>query len=136
MRGTPIERFLAKVEWGERFRETRCLLWTGTTVKGYGRFRDGSQQLVLAHRWLYERWVGLIPDGLQMDHLCRVRACVNPDHLEVVTGSVNVQRARTLITHCPRGHEYNESNTRIRQGRRFCQQCSLDRHPTARRQGR
>jgi hypothetical protein len=91
-----------------------CWLWQ------LSRFRNGYGQLSLArptprsrlaHRVVYESLVGFIPPGLELDHLCRVRACVNPEHLEPVTSSVNKVRARALITHCPHGHPYDESNT-------------------------
>jgi HNH endonuclease len=62
-----------------------CWRWTGARhPEGYGIFRENGRRF-LAHRWSYEHHVGPIPDDLQLDHLCRVRACVNPDHLEPVT---------------------------------------------------
>lgn len=69
-----------------------CWEWTGTKNQfGYGRLcRDGRR--VVAHRWLYERLRGAVPAGLQMDHLCRNRSCVNPDHLEPVTQRENLRR--------------------------------------------
>lgn len=91
-----------------------CWLWQ------LSRFRNGYGQLSssrpvprsrLAHRAVYESLVGPIPAGLELDHVCRVRACVNPEHLEPVTSSVNKIRARALITHCPSGHRYDEENT-------------------------
>lgn len=76
--------------------ENGCWLWTGaTSPQGYGRFNAGLREdarNVLAHRWSYEHHVGPIPDGLDLDHLCRVRHCVNPEHLEPVTRQENVQR--------------------------------------------
>ena len=131
MRGTPIERFLAKVAWGEnRYEGTRCLVWIAASTKnGYGRFWSGNG-FVLAHRWLYERWVGPVPAGLEPDHLCRVPACVNPMHLEPVTHAENLARApitggtiNAAKTHCPRGHEYTDENTQINRGKRNCREC-------------
>jgi hypothetical protein len=85
----PDARFDAKVD---RSDPDGCWLWTGTLRSGYGRFRaDG--RLVQAHRYSYERAVGPIPADRQLDHLCRVRRCVNPDHLEPVTPSENVLRS-------------------------------------------
>ena len=86
VRPATTERFWAKVNKTET-----CWLWMATTnPKGYGRFRDGKA--VSAHRWAYEQVAGPIPEGLQLDHLCRVRNCVNPAHLEPVTGAVNQKR--------------------------------------------
>lgn len=95
-----------------------CWIWLGEIGRnGYGRF---SQQgpvrgRWLAHRLAYELVHGPIPAGLEIDHLCRVRACVRPDHLEAVSPAVNKQRAaaqRPHVTHCPKGHEYTPENTR------------------------
>jgi len=77
---------------------TGCWLWTASTNKnGYGQFRfgsqvDGTRTMVLAHRWAYEHLVGPIPEGLQLDHLCRAPWCVNPEHLEPVTNRENTVR--------------------------------------------
>lgn len=91
---TTADRFFAKVEFGDvpQGMRTPCLLWTGASHSaGYGQIRvDG--RIVPAHRWLYERWIGPIPDGLEIDHLCVNPPCVNPDHLEPVTRSVNIER--------------------------------------------
>lgn len=70
---------------------------------------------------------GPISQGLQIDHLCRTRACVNPSHLEAVTSSENQQRAAALITHCPQGHPYDDRNTKIKRGRRTCRKCHMRR---------
>ena len=89
------ERFDAK--WTPE-PNTGCWLWTGVVDrKGYGQFRVGSQadstrRLVKAHRWAYEHLVGPIPEGRQIDHLCRVPWCVNPEHLEPVTNRENTVR--------------------------------------------
>ena len=88
-RGTALERFEVKVDR----QPGGCWLWTGaTTDKGYGVFWDGK--LGRAHRWAYTHWRGPIPEGLTLDHLCQVKACVNPDHLEPVTALENYRRAR------------------------------------------
>lgn len=75
--------------------ETGCWLWQHAKVpKGYGQaVRDG--RVVVAHRWYYEQAKGPVPAGKYLDHLCRVPACVNPDHLEVVTNAENVRRGKS-----------------------------------------
>lgn len=122
--------------------EGECWIWTAQiTDGGYGRFTmhvDGVWTKVMAHRASYELAVGPIPDGLELDHLCRVRACVNPLHLEPVTSSENHYRswdARRQIgraparprSHCPRGHKFDERNTYVRaDGAMVCRACSAD----------
>ncbi len=107
--------------------EESCWLWTaGCNRGGYGQLSwDG--RMVVVHRKVYELMVGEIPPGLVVDHLCRVRHCCNPDHLEVVTFRENVLRggaptaANAQKTHCPRGHRYDG---RAEGGReRFCRTC-------------
>jgi HNH endonuclease len=87
-RPTEAERFWAKVDKTES-----CWLWTGALAKGYGQFGGTRKQRIQAHRWAYQELVGSIPEGLELDHLCRVRRCVNPAHLEPVTHSVNIMRS-------------------------------------------
>lgn len=91
-----------------------CWIWNAWTNKyGYGRFHfDGTKQYV--HRIAYKVLIGPIPDGLVLDHLCRVRNCCNPQHLEPVTNAENSQRGINYNrdkTHCPQGHEYSVENT-------------------------
>lgn len=107
-----------------------CWLWTKRISKNrYGLFAVGHQRRVYAHRWSYEHNRGEIPAGCDLDHLCRKRACVNPDHLEPVTRQDNLLRGDTIParhaakTHCPQGHEYNESNTYRYRGMRQCHTC-------------
>lgn len=92
---------------------TPCVIWDGRlTREGYGRLdlpAPGGQ--VYAHRHAYERVHGPIPDDLTTDHLCWNPACVNVDHMELVTRAENIRRASARITHCPQGHPYDDDNT-------------------------
>ena len=108
-----------------------CWRWTGALdSKGYGGFHVGpgrvGRRWVRAHRWSYEAVVGKIPPGLDLDRLCRNRACVNPEHLEPVTRQVNLKRgAQGSKTFCKNGHEYTPENTyrSPSTGRRACATC-------------
>lgn len=106
-------RFVEKIDYS-----SECWTWSGSLdTSGYGLFRDGK--LWKAHRWAWTRTVGPIPPRMQIDHLCRNRACVNPDHMEVVTQRENMRRGTGFSarnarkTHCPQGHEYTPDNTVI-----------------------
>jgi hypothetical protein len=104
-----------------------CWRWVGCIGrKGYGRVRYlGS--LKMAHRLVYELLVGPVFQDLQLDHLCRTRSCVNPAHLEPVTGQVNVSRGRNVQrekTHCPSDHPYAGENLYVDpRGKRGCRTC-------------
>lgn len=121
-----ISRFWAKVD-----KSGECWLWRGhTSVGGYGDFAVWKNRHYGAHRLAYELLVGPIPDGLHIDHLCRVRNCVNPAHLEPVTCKENLLRGQTFQaanarkTHCIHGHPFDDSNTYWRPaGGRGCRTC-------------
>lgn len=102
-----LERFLEKVDK----RDDGCWQWLGGKKHhGYGHFYTKERRWNV-HRFAYEHLVGPIPEGLELDHLCRNTSCVNPDHLEPVTTTENHRRANALRTHCSRGHEYTEAST-------------------------
>ncbi len=112
-----------------------CWIFTGRTLRGYGYFSIKGD-LILAHRFSYLASHGTIPFGKQLDHLCRNRSCVNPAHLEAVTGRVNCLRGNgpTAVnarkTDCVNGHTFSKTNThkRFRNGYwvRACRQCWND----------
>lgn len=113
---------------------TGCLLWTGATCGSrlkYGAFTWHGRRQVTAHRaaWMLE--VGPIPDGWEVDHLCRVPLCVEITHLEAVPASVNRERAASpsMVNRdkgaCSLGHRYDERNTYVdREGKRHCRSCT------------
>lgn len=103
---------------------TGCWLWLGATSSrhGYGYFSGPNS--TRAHCVSYFLHRGPIPEGFELDHLCRVRSCVNPNHLEVVTHAENMRRGSASITQCIHGHELIESNVyRDQYNRRHCRQC-------------
>lgn len=117
------QRFVDKVE----LHPSGCWLWKGWTLSdGYGSFNVDSRK-IKAHRFSYEGLVGPIPEGLHLDHLCLVKACINPSHLEPVTPGENVRRSHEQKgpkTHCTHGHEYTADNTYLNpRGYRECRTC-------------
>ena len=131
-----LQRFWSRVR-----KTDACWIWTGRIEQhprhgGYGRF-DYDNRGWLAHRFAYEHAVGPIPDGCELDHKCRTRACVRPDHLDPVPHVVNMRRgARATKTHCPHGHEYTPENTRVYTKRgsreRMCKACVVARREARR----
>lgn len=113
--------------WGKIATEPNsgCWLWTGTlNGNGYGEFYNGAGKKHLAHRISYQHYIGTIPSGKILDHTCRVRCCVNPQHLEPVTNQENVLRGALLKTHCPQGHPYSGDNLYLYKGKhRYCKTC-------------
>jgi hypothetical protein len=107
-----------------------CWEWSRyRTNRGYGKVGFRGNTGALAHRVVWELLIGPIPDGLVIDHLCLNTACVNPDHLEPVTLAENNGRKDKLhqtgayATHCKNGHAWDEPNTAVRYGRRYCRAC-------------
>ncbi|MDP9904774.1 HNH endonuclease signature motif containing protein [Arthrobacter bambusae] len=130
----PAVRFWEKVE---KVDPDDCWLWTAScTERGYGQFGlEGSS--IGAHKWSWESVNGPVPNGLVLDHLCRVHRCVNPRHLEPVTIAENTRRAAVFDvygsvnsrkTHCPQGHPYDDENTYVsKAGSRHCRVCIRER---------
>lgn len=128
-RKTLEERFWAKVK-----KTDSCWLWQGYIhpLTGYGTIQiSGKPELV--HAVSYKLVGKIIPEGMELDHLCRNRACVNPDHLEPVIHRDNVLRGinacaqNARATHCPQGHPYDLFNTyRIPSGGRGCRTCRME----------
>lgn len=121
--------------WNKVKKTQKCWLWTAYIFpSGYGGFKLAGKSRT-AHSVAYELTHGLVPNGLQLDHLCRTRHCVNPQHLEPVTARVNIRRGNSGLmfakrqlakTHCPQGHEYNAVNTynNPNKSNRHCRICA------------
>lgn len=129
------DRFSARF-WAKVQKTDTCWLWTAALDgRGYGKI-GAVGWFLQSHRVSYLLLAGPIPDDLQLDHLCRVRNCVNPDHLEPVTARTNVLRGESPMayearqTHCLRGHEFTPENTYVWVGQpnqRKCRKCRSDR---------
>lgn len=112
-----------------------CIVWTGCIDRsGYGMFCGDEKFSVKAHRYIYEKTHGLIPPGLQIDHLCRNRACVNTAHLQSVTQQENMRRGcgvavlNAAKTRCGNGHEYAGRNLISYRNMRYCRACMNERN--------
>ena len=120
---TEEQRFLDMVQRSE----VGCWLWVGgIKPNGYGFFaikRDGRWRKAHAHRYAHELWVGPIPAGYEIDHRCRARHCVRPDHLQAVTLQENRLRRDEARTHCKRGHALTPENLYEHGGWRYCREC-------------
>lgn len=130
-----LDRFWSYVD-----RTGECWLWTGWARESrnapYGIFSFAGRDR-RAHRWIYEQLVGPIPDGMQIDHLCRRTLCVRPEHLEPVSGHENILRGTSPVavnaakTHCVHGHPLSGSNLRMALSRglptRRCRECERER---------
>jgi len=122
-----LEKFLSGFS-----QDGECIVWHKPGRCGYGQVRlviSGINYSCLSHRFMYQFFIGAVPDGLVLDHLCRNRACANPDHLRVVTHQVNIlcgsgaTARHAKKTHCVHGHEYTPENTlKVRNGKR-CRTC-------------
>ena len=136
MDGATFSRFWSKVEVAQ---PDDCWLWLGSSDSlGYGGLRvgsrtDGTRRMVAAYRLSYEHFIGQIPEGLSLDHLCRNPSCVNPEHLEAVTHRENVLRGVGMGARwakrdrCDKGHPLSDDNLIIRtDGGRRCRRCRAD----------
>lgn len=119
---------------------TGCWLFPKSHLpNGYAYVRPaGAAQAEYVHRWMYTIHKGPIPQGLEIDHLCRTRCCCNPDHLEAVTKKVNTGRGyspaglNSRKTHCKYGHEFNAENSYTYPNGRYCKICQLQRNKITR----
>lgn len=122
-----LPRFWAKVRPEDRGWSSDCWVWQATCDQnGYAMFGIAASRSRRAHIVAYEALVAPVPSGLQLDHLCRVRPCVHPLHLEPVTLQENIRRGMqgVLKTHCVQGHERTPENTYWRpDGSRECKVC-------------
>lgn len=136
----PYERVIARVTLvpAPEGIDGECCLFTGATARGYGRVMTGSvangtRRARYAHAVVYEETCGMIPFGMELDHICRRPLCVNPAHLELVTHRENLLRGESPVgrasraTHCPQGHPYDQANTHRYKGMRRCRACGRER---------
>lgn len=120
--------FWRKVEFSDD-----CWLWTaGVNEAGYGRFHTGGTPKVMyAHRYSYQLANGPIPEGMEINHVCRTRACVNPAHLQLIGVIEHRRLDARRADHCPQGHVYDEANTYVEvtktSRKKKCRACARDR---------
>jgi hypothetical protein len=122
------DRFWEKVD-----KSNNCWNWIGAITRdGYGAFQVTSKKTIRAHRLSFEMSKGMIPVGLVLDHICNNKKCVNPEHLRAVTNWENIKRSNAIcsvnarVTHCPKGHPYDDVNTyHLPKGGRGCKACRL-----------
>jgi hypothetical protein len=118
-----LERLQKFVEHQSSFEP--CWEWLGAKSAGYGRIKVQGK-VCMAHRISYEYFIGPIPEGLEIDHLCRTPACINPAHLEPVTGSINAKRGLTgnkKRDFCKNGHKFSSDNVLMDGKERRCKPC-------------
>lgn len=135
---SPLERFLSRIT----VEPNGCWGWKRGHSNGYASFHVTADRSINAHQFSYEYFVGPVPEGKELDHLCHNRGCVNPDHLEPVIHEVNCQRGDSgpllklkhqSTTHCPKGHPYDEKNTLMQRKKRdgpllrVCKACLEER---------
>lgn len=131
MTESELARFQAKIKIDE---ETSCWLWTGTILStGYGTLAIGSsadatRTMAYVHRLAYRHFVGPIPDRKHIHHVCEVRRCANPFHLQAVTSKEHQAiHAKPLVAKCGNGHRYTPENLGVRRGgARYCRQCARE----------
>lgn len=134
----PIKKFTANTAIDRLWKKVSpepnsgCWLWMGKLNNyGYGLMTHYGGKVRGVHVISYESYIGPRPEGKVIDHLCRVRCCCNPDHLEPVTFLENIRRGKLAvgpISHCKRGHEFTVANTRHLPGRRICLACKAIRN--------
>lgn len=118
----------------DRGYETPCWIWQQRIdpQNGYGKKGGGKSRTLLAHRVYYEFFFGAIPAESEIDHLCRVRACVNPEHLELVSHRENMRRGQgfagrnTRKSRCPKAHSLSGDNLYQYRGKRLCRACRAE----------
>jgi hypothetical protein len=126
---------VAEKFWSRVNKTEKCWLWQGCLTNGYGKICS-KKKAIRAHRFAFEQLKGPIPKGMQLDHLCRVRNCVRPDHLEIVTGAENSRRGvgfagiNAQRKYCKSGHQFTEKNTyrNPTNGQRTCRACHKKRN--------